>query len=67
MTIIPPPKYGQSNKYDFARLKQYGDSVFIKCTHPPKVREAAYKYAKYHGFLVATRIEHGGVRVYRSN
>lgn len=64
--FIPRPQYGKSNKYDFRELKEYGDSVFVSTQKIHSVRDAAYKFAKYNGFIVATRTEPGGVRVYHA-
>lgn len=67
MKKIPPPKYGLSNKkYEFCNLKNYGDNVFVETENFHGVRDAAYKYAKYNGFSVATRTEPGGLRVYHA-
>lgn len=61
---IPKPQYGKFNKYGFHKLKVYGDSLFIKTEDIKKVREAAYKYAKYNEIKLVTRMEKNGVRVY---
>lgn len=61
---IPPPQKNRHSLYDFDSLKEYGDSVYIKTDSSPKVRDAAYKYGKYHGIKLVTRKEAEGVRVY---
>ena len=57
--VIPPPGSGRvRSKYDFSSLKSYGESLLfegVKSAH--SVRDAAYKYAKYHGIKLVTRKE----------
>lgn len=62
--LIPPPRNG--SKYNLDELIKYGDNVFVKTHDLHKVRDAAYKYAKYKGFKVATRIEDDGLRIYHA-
>lgn len=62
--LIPPVKNGRPQKYGFDILQKHGDSLFIATDDPHKVRDAAYKYARNHGFTIATRSEKGGIAVY---
>ena len=64
--MIPPLGLGRKRKYHFERLKEYGDSVFIRTDNIHSVRDAAFKYAKYNNIKVVTRAKTGGVRVYHA-
>lgn len=65
--VIPPPGSGRvRSKYDFSSLKSYGESILFEgVKNPSSVRDAAYKYAKYHRIKLVTRKESRfSVRVY---
>ena len=63
-----PPTRKWAGKYNFHRLNEEGDSVYINIgrhiTHSC-IRQAAYQFSRNHGFKVVTRQEVDGVRVWR--
>lgn len=64
--LIPPPNKNHKRKYDFTSLRKYGDVVYIETTSFHAVRDAAHKYAKFHGFKVATRKYGNGLNIYHA-
>lgn len=68
--IIPPARaFCRPKKYDSEDLKEYGDSIFYETKNSRQehtIRDAAYKYAKYHNFKIASRKEKNGIRIYHA-
>ena len=59
------------SKYCFDNLGEYGDSTFVDCDVSNKreihrIRDAAYKFGKYHGIKIATRMSTTGLIVYHA-
>lgn len=61
---IPNPQKGRPGKYPW-KLLEPGDSFVIKSKRAKNYRGGVYAHALRYGIKVKTRLEKGGVRVWR--